>query len=188
FVETLASLVEAGVIDRAGNINSESPSDRVRTVDENLEFVLVWADNSGTDNDIALRQSEIDNLIRAKAAVYAGVVTLLNQLGLGTEMIEHLYLAGAFGEHLDIEAAVKIGLLPDMPADRVNVAGNTALMGAYIALLSSEAREKVKEVAGAATYVDLSSSNDFMEEFVSAQMMPHTDMERFPSVVNSIGE
>lgn len=186
FVETLADLVEGGVIDRAGNINSDSPSERVRSVDGNLEFVLVWSDESGTDSDIALRQAEIDNLIRAKAAVYAGVVTLLNQLGLSTEMIERLYLAGAFGEHLDIKAAVKIGLLPDMPPERVTVAGNTALMGSYITLLSSEAREQVKSIARSATYVDLSTSNDFMEEFVSAQMLPHTDLELFPSVENSI--
>lgn len=188
FVELLASLLDAGVIDRAGNLNANSPSERVRSVEGNLEFVLVWSERSGTDSDIVLRQAEIDNLIRAKAAVYGGVVTLLNELGLNTEMIQHLYLAGAFGEHLDIRAAIKIGLLPDMPADRVTVAGNTALTGSYLALLSSEARERVKSVARAATYVDLSDSSDFMEEFVSAQMLPHTDMELFPSVLSDVAE
>ncbi len=183
-VETLASLLDAGVIDRAGNLVTDFPSARMREVNGEPQFVLLWEDDTATDKDLVLRQGEIDNLIRAKAAVFAAVSTLLEELGLDIAQIDRLYLAGAFGSHLDVRTAVEIGLLPDLPAERITVAGNTALVGAYITLLSSEAREEVSRLARATTYIDLSTSSHFMEEFVAAQMLPHTDLERFPSVVS----
>jgi uncharacterized 2Fe-2S/4Fe-4S cluster protein (DUF4445 family) len=127
-----------------------------------------------------LRQSDIDNLLRAKAAVFAAISTLLAEVGLSVEQLDRLYLAGAFGSHLDVRTAMAIGLLPELSADRVLVAGNTALTGAYLALLSSAARDELRQVARTATYFDLSSSNRFMEEYVAAQMLPHTDLSRFP--------
>lgn len=182
-VTALASLLEAQVIDRVGQLMSDYPSPRMRQVEGEWQFVLLWAEETGIGRDLVLRQSEIDNLIRAKAAVYAAVSTLLEALGLTGEQIERLYLAGAFGSHLDVAAAIKIGLLPDLPPERVTVAGNTALMGAYLALLSSTARRQLGEFAQATTYLDLSSVPRFMEEFVAALMLPHTELERFPSVV-----
>jgi len=182
-VETLASLLDAGVIDRAGNLVPDFPSPRMREANGEPQFVLLWKEDTATAKDLVLRQGEIDNLLRAKAAVFAAVSTLLEELGLDIAQIDRLYLAGAFGSHLDVRTAVEIGLLPDLPAERVTVAGNTALVGAYITLLSSEAREQVSRLARATTYVDLSTSSHFMEEFVAAQMLPHTDLERFPSIV-----
>ncbi len=182
-VETLATLLDAGVIDRAGNLTADFPSQRMRKADGELQFVLLWRHEAGTSRDIVLRQGEIENLIRAKAAVYAAMTTLLEQVGLDISDIGRLYLAGAFGSHLDVKTAIKIGLLPDLPPERVTVAGNTALVGAYTALLSSDAREELRRLAQATTYIDLSTSSRFMEEFVAAQMLPHTDLERFASVV-----
>jgi uncharacterized 2Fe-2S/4Fe-4S cluster protein (DUF4445 family) len=187
FVETLASLLEGGIIDRAGNLDATSDLARMRQVEGEWQFVLVWEKEAATDHDIVLRQTEIDNLIRAKAAVYAGVSTLLTQLGMEMDSIQRLYLAGAFGQHLDISAAIKIGLLPEVGEQRVTVAGNTALTGTYLSLLSSQVRRQVLETAMSTTYVDLSTSDRFMEEFVSAQMLPHTDVERFSSVAGSVG-
>lgn len=181
-VETLASLLEAQVIDRAGHLMTDFPSPRMRQVEGEWQFVLLWQEQTGLDQDLVLRQSEIDNLIRAKAAVYAALNTLLEELGLGMEQIKCLYLAGAFGSHLDVRAAVKIGLLPDLPAERIRIAGNTALVGTYVTLLSSQARQEVCHVARDVTYFDLSSSSRFMEEFVAAMMLPHTDLERFPTL------
>jgi uncharacterized 2Fe-2S/4Fe-4S cluster protein (DUF4445 family) len=180
--ETLATLLDAQVIDRAGNLVAEFPSPRMRQADGEMQFVLLWSDQNATGRDLVLRQSEIDNLIRAKAAVFAALVTLLEELGLSTGDIGHFYLAGAFGSHLDVRTAIKIGLLPDLPAERVTVAGNTALAGAYLTLLSSEARDEIQKLARATTYMDLSTSSRFMEEYIAAQMLPHTNLERFPSL------
>jgi uncharacterized 2Fe-2S/4Fe-4S cluster protein (DUF4445 family) len=185
-VETLATLLEARVIDRAGNLDGDYRSPRMRRVEEEWEFVLIAKDRTATGQDLVLRQSEIDNLLRAKAAVYAAISTLLEELGLEATQIQRLYLAGAFGSRLDLAAAMDIGLLPDMPPERVTVAGNTALMGAHLALLSSAAREQLAGLARAVTYFDLSSSLAFMEEYVAAQMLPHTDLDRFPRARQSV--
>jgi uncharacterized 2Fe-2S/4Fe-4S cluster protein (DUF4445 family) len=184
-VEALASLFRAGVLDRAGHLNTDFPSPRVRQVDGEWEFVVLWEHENASGKDLVLRQSEIDNLLRSKGAVYAAISTLFQELGLAESQIERLYLAGAFGSHLDVSQAIAIGLLPDLPAERITVAGNTALMGAYITLLSSAARAQVARIARAATYLDLSTSARFMEEFVAALMLPHTNLERFPSVTSS---
>ena len=183
-VETLASLLHARVIDRAGNLTPEFPSRRLRQAEGEWEFVVVEGSQTAGGQDLVLRQSDIDNLLRAKAAVYAAISTLLAELGLKVEQIERLYLAGAFGSHLDVRTAMEIGLLPELPPERITMAGNTALTGAYLALLSSGAREALGQVAQTTTYFDLSSSNRFMEEYVSAQMLPHTDLGRFPSAGN----
>lgn len=180
-VTALASLLEAQVINRVGKLMTDYPSPRMRQVEGEWEFVLVGKE-AAVGKDLVLRQSEIDNLLRAKAAVYAAVAALLEAVGTRAEQIQRLYLAGAFGSHLEVNAAIKIGLLPDLPPERIRVAGNTALMGAYLALLSSEARRQVGRIARAVTYLDLSSSSRFMEEFVAALMLPHTELERFPSV------
>ncbi len=181
-VETLASLLEARVIDRAANLVTDYPSARLREVEGQWEFVLVEGRRAAGGRDLVLRQSDIENLVRAKAAVYGAMSTMLEELGVEVSDIERLYLGGAFGSHLDITAAQAIGLLPALPAERITVAGNTALMGAHVALLSSAAREQLAELAPAVTYFDLSSSRRFMEEYVAAQMLPHTDLGRFPTV------
>jgi len=179
-VETLASLLATGVIDRVGNLNDDFRTPRMRRVEGEWEFVLVEGARTATGRDLVLRQSEIDNLLRAKAAVYAAISTLLEKLGLEAAQLQRLHLAGAFGSHLDLTMAMDIGLLPEMPTERVTVAGNTALMGAHVALLSSAAREQLGALARSVTYFDLSSSPAFMEEYVAAQMLPHTDLARFP--------
>lgn len=181
-VEALADLLRARVMDRAGNLVTDYPSPRMREREGEWEFVLVEGSRASGGRDLVLRQSEIDNLVRAKAAVYGAMSTMLEELGLEVNDIERLYLGGAFGSHLDVTAAVEIGLLPALPRERITVAGNTALMGAQVALLSSAAREQLAELAPAVTYFDLSSSRRFMEEYVAAQMLPHTDLGRFPGV------
>jgi uncharacterized 2Fe-2S/4Fe-4S cluster protein (DUF4445 family) len=179
-VEALAGMLEARVIDRAGNLVTDFPSPRMREREGQWEFVLVEGSRAAGGRDLVLRQSEIDNLVRAKAAVYAAISTMLEELGLEMAQIERLYLGGAFGSHLDVGAAMAIGLLPALPVERITVAGNMALMGAHVALLSSRAREQLRDLTRAVTYFDLSGSRRFMEEYVAAQMLPHTDLGRFP--------
>jgi len=144
---------------------------------------VAWAQESeGGHEDIVLTEVDIENLIRAKAAIYAGFSVLASSVGLDFSFIERIFIAGAFGEHIDVEKAIQIGLLPDMPWDRFKYLGNASVQGAYMSLLCREERAKVSEIASKMTYLELSADNSFMEGFTSALFLPHTDLEGFPSV------
>jgi len=181
-VEMLATLVEAGAIDRSGQIDTSPGSERVREYGYEAEFVLLWAAESATGEDITIRQHDIDNLLRSKAAVLAGITVMLENLGLTAADAETLYLAGAFGAGLDVDSAVAIGLLPDVARERIQVVGNSALAGAYLALMSGRARQEANDIAASLTYLDLSTDARFMDEFIASDFIPHTDLSRFPSI------
>jgi uncharacterized 2Fe-2S/4Fe-4S cluster protein (DUF4445 family) len=101
-------------------------------------------------------------------------------------MVEQVLIGGSFGKYINVEKAVQIGLLPDMPWDRFQFLGNTSVKGAYYALLDRGARDRVREIASRMTYVELSADNSFYEAFMAALFLPHTDLSRFPSVEASI--
>ncbi len=181
-VEMIASLVEAKVIDRTGNMNADFPSDRLRQSDGELGFTLFEAAETAIGEPIIIYQHDIENLLRSKAAVLAAINVLLGKLDLAETDVEHVYLAGAFGAGLNVDKAVAIGLLPDIPRERIEVVGDTALAGAYLALMSRQAREQAQKTVSAMTYLDLSSDTDFMDEFIASDFIPYTDLSRFPSV------
>jgi uncharacterized 2Fe-2S/4Fe-4S cluster protein (DUF4445 family) len=185
-VDALASLLRAGVLDRAGRIDLGFPSRRVRVRNERPEFVLVWGEEVGRADDISLGEDAIQNLIRSKSAVYAGATTLLESLGLEAANVEQILVAGAFGNYLDAESAVLIGLLPDVPLDRIRFVGNTAVAGARLALLGREARSRVEELAGRMTNFELSVVPGYMDRYVSGLFLPHTDLRLFPSVAGKL--
>jgi len=185
-VDALAELLRTGVIDRAGRINLGFPSPRVRVRDERPEFVLVWGEEIGREHDISLGDDDIQNLIRSKSAVYAGVATLLETLGLETGQIERVLLAGGFGNYIDAGNAVTIGLLPDLPLDRIQFVGNTAIAGARMLLLSRSARRRVQELAKRMTNFELSTTRGYMDRYVSGLFLPHTDLSLFPSVARQL--
>jgi uncharacterized 2Fe-2S/4Fe-4S cluster protein (DUF4445 family) len=180
-VEALAALARAGLVDRAGQVNLDMASPRTRVRDDEAEVVLVWAEEAETNTDMCLRQSEIDNLMRSKAAVYAGITCMLRAVGLSVDDLAEVQLAGAFGNRLDVEKTVAIGMLPDLPRERIKFVGNTSLAGAYLALVSRVARETVADLAAKMTYRELGADLAFTEEFVAAMFLPHTDLARFPS-------
>jgi uncharacterized 2Fe-2S/4Fe-4S cluster protein (DUF4445 family) len=186
-VDSLAALLRAGVIDRAGRINLGFSSRRMRIRDERPEFVLVWGEEVGREDDIALGEDDIQNLIRSKSAVYAGALTLLDSLGISVSEIEQILVAGAFGNYLDAENAVTIGLLPDLPLDRIRFIGNAAVAGARLCLQGREARAQVEELASRMTNFELSLQPGYMERYVSGLFLPHTDLHLFPSVAEKLG-
>ena len=185
-VDALATLLRAGVVDRAGRIDLGFPSRRVRVRSERPEFVLVWGEEVGRADDISLGEDAIQNLIRSKSAVYAGAETLLESVGLQAGQLDQILVAGAFGNFLDAESAVMIGLLPDVPLNRIRFVGNTAVAGARLALLSREARRRLEELAGRMTNLELSVVAGYMERYVSGLFLPHTDLELFPSVAQKV--
>jgi len=185
-VDALAELLRAGVIDRSGQINPGFPSPRVRVRNGRPEFVLVWGEEVGREHDISLGEDDIQNLVRSKAAVYAGMATLLDTLGLPASRIEQVLLAGGFGNYIDAENAVTIGLLPDVPLDRIHFVGNTAVAGARLALLAREARRRAEALAARMTNLELSIIPGYMDRYVSSLFLPHTDLSLFPSVARRI--
>jgi uncharacterized 2Fe-2S/4Fe-4S cluster protein (DUF4445 family) len=181
----IALLSEAfltGVIDKAGNVNLSASSSRVREGAHGGEYVVAWGVETESGEDIVITRVDIDNLLRAKAAIYAGFTVLANTVGVPLELADRVLVGGSFGKYINVEKAIQIGLLPDMDWSRFEFLGNTSVKGAYSALLDWRKRERITEIAKRMTYVELSADNSFYEAFTSALFLPHTDMSKFPSV------
>ncbi len=181
-IDAVAEMFLTGVIDQRGKINMDAGSDRVRVGEDGPEFVLIRAGEFGSGKDISLTEPDIDNIVRTKGAIYAGFSTLLKEVGYTFADVEKVYIAGGFGNYLDVERAITIGLLPDMPISRFEFLGNTSIMGAYMALLSKTLRKDVEDIARKMTYLELSVSRAFMDEYVSSLFLPHTHADQFPTV------
>ncbi len=185
-IDAVAEMFLTGVIDLRGKINMDAKSDRVRVGEDGPEFVIVRAGESGSGKDISLTEPDINNIVRTKGAIYAGFSTLLKEVGYTFADVDKVYIAGGFGNYLDIERAITIGLLPDLPVSKFEFLGNTSIMGAYMALLSKSLRKDVEDIAKKMTYLELSVSRSFMDEYVSSLFLPHTNAEQFPTVRNML--
>jgi uncharacterized 2Fe-2S/4Fe-4S cluster protein (DUF4445 family) len=181
-IEALGSLAEAGVLDRAGKFLPDPDNPRLRRGEDGWEYLLAGAADTAVEEDIVLAQTDLDNLIRAKGAIFAGLRTLLQVADLRPSDIQRVYIAGGFGRFLDLERSIRIGLLPDLPREVFRYVGNSSLRGAKEVLLDRRRWEEAHETADRLTYVELSAGTSFMDEFVSALFLPHTDLELFPSV------
>ncbi len=181
-ISLLAEMFITGVIDKAGNFNFRLPSERLRQGPHGGEYVLVWASQTAHGKDIVITQVDIDNLLRAKAAIYAGFTVLARQVGVRLEELSQVLIGGGFGQYINMEKAIQIGLLPDLAWDRFQFLGNTAVRGAYYGLLSRQIRRQLTEAAQKMTYLELSADNTFFEEFQAALFLPHTNLNLFPSV------
>ena len=181
-IDALSEMFLTGVINEKGKINTDLPTPRVRRREGGAEYVLVWAEDSATRRDIVITEVDIDNLMRAKAAVYAGIEILLSSMDMDVSMIDELLIAGAFGRYLEVDKAVTIGLLPDIGYEKIKFVGNGSLLGAHLSALSREMLNKANEIAHQMTYLELSMNPAFMEHYISALFFPHTDLKAFPSV------
>ncbi len=187
-ISLLAELFITGVIDRGGNLKLDLGSPRVRQGAHGAEYVVAWGSETAHGQDIVLTKVDMDNLLRAKAAVYAGFSVLVQSVGLQFDDVEQVLIGGSFGQYINVEKAIQIGLLPDMPWDRFRYLGNTAALGAYMALLSTDARQRVADIARRMTYIELCADNSFTDQFMAALFLPHTDINRFPAVRELLAE
>lgn len=185
-ISLLAELFITGTLDKGGHFHSALPTPRVRAGDHGLEYVVAWGGETEDGQDIALTSVDVDNLLRAKAAIYAGCTLLAESVGLPMEDVQQVLIGGAFGKYINVEKAVEIGLLPDMPWDRFQFLGNTSVRGAYLALLDNRLRARLGQLAAGMTYVELSADNRFFEAFNAALFMPHTELGRFPRVLDTL--
>jgi uncharacterized 2Fe-2S/4Fe-4S cluster protein (DUF4445 family) len=183
-ISLLAELFLTGVVDKSGNINLSlaSTNSRIRSGEHGPEYVVAWGSDTEHGKDIAVTVVDIDNLKRAKAAIYAGFTVLAQSVGVPLELVDQVLIGGSFGKYINVEKAVQIGLLPDMPWERFQFLGNTSVQGAYYALLDWRNRLRISDIAASMTYIELSADNSFYEAFTSAMFFPHTDLDSFPSV------
>ncbi|MFW6099588.1 MAG: ASKHA domain-containing protein, partial [Thermodesulfobacteriota bacterium] len=139
-------------------------------------------DETESGVDVVITETDVDNLIKSKGAVFAAIKSLLDYIGLGFEMIDTFYVAGGFGNYLDIPKSVAIGLLPDLPHEKFQFIGNSSLTGARMCLLSETAFETCANIASSMTNIELSTYIPFTDEYIAALFLPHTNEKLFPSV------
>ncbi len=187
-ISLLANLYKVGLIDKGGKFNSHIKHPRIRKGNEGWEYVIVWKEDSATGQDIVFTESDIENVIRAKGAMFAGYKILLESVGLTFNDIERVYLAGTFGNYIDLEEAIIIGLLPDLPREKFFFLGNTSLEGAKELLLYEDTFLKMEKVVNMLTNIELSVFPKYMEYFVAALFLPHTEESLFPSVKNYLNK
>jgi len=187
YVDIIAEMLRVGLIDKTGHINAGASASRVRTTHhEEVEYLLIPADQTSGDSDITITQEDINNILRAKGAIYAAATVLLNALDMTFDSLDKIMVAGAFGNFLNVENAVFIGLLPDIPLHRMRFVGNTSLAGAKLSAVCEECYDEIFRIAERTTYFELSTTPAFMDQFVSACFFPHTNVELFPSVLAEI--
>ncbi len=181
-IDLLSEMLAAGIIDRSGRFELEARHERMTRVHGEPAYVLVFSRDTAMGEDIVFTETDIKTLMLSKGAVYAGFTVLLNQAGLDFSMVEQVVITGGFGQYLNIEKAVAIGLLPDIDREKFRYLGNSAIAGAYMALLSDRYRKEARQICSSMTYIDFSSLPSYMDEFTSALFLPHTDLAAFPSV------
>jgi uncharacterized 2Fe-2S/4Fe-4S cluster protein (DUF4445 family) len=187
-ISLLAEMFLTGLVDKGGmiNLSLSHMNNRIREGEHGVEYVVAWGSDTENGKDITINNVDIDNLKRAKAAIYAGFTVLAQSVGVPLEMVEQVLIGGSFGKYINVEKAVQIGLLPDMPWDRFKFLGNTSVQGAYLALLDWRNRDRIRDIASQMTYIELSADNTFYDAFMSAMFLPHTDLESFPSVAAAV--
>ncbi|MFB3892352.1 MAG: ASKHA domain-containing protein [Phycisphaerae bacterium] len=184
YVDLVAEMLRVGAIDKTGRLNPRAAVDRIREGQYGeMEYVIVPAAQSGNGKDIAVTQGDIDNIRRAKGAIFAACRVLLKALNMTFDDVSEILVAGAFGNFLNVANAVFIGLLPDLALDRLKFVGNTSIAGAKLAAICSGAYDEMSQIAARTTYFELSTDPTFMDEFVSACFFPHTHVELFPKVM-----
>ena len=177
-LDTLAELFVHGIIDRTGRFIKDIPG--VSEADQGDQFQLVPPENDS--QEVVITQADINNLIRSKAGVFAAIKVLMESTQTRLEDLDAIYLAGGFGNFLNVQQAVTIGMLPDIPREKIHFVGNTSIAGAKTVILSTEALAAAEQIAKSMTYFDLMSHQKYMDEFIQASFLPHTDLSLFPSV------
>jgi len=181
-INLLAALMDAGLVHPNGKFRDDLDTPRIRLGESGREYVVAFAEDTQGGQDLTLSETDIDNLMRAKGAMFAGYLTLLESVGLRLQDLEQVILAGAFGNFVNIDNAIAIGLLPDLPRDRYQFLGNASLLGATLLAFSREMLLEERRVAEMMTNFELSETPGFMDQYIAALFLPHTQEEYFPSI------
>ncbi len=181
-IDIISELFRCSIINAKGLFVREG--DRVKRDEHGMgRYVIAQASESETGREVSINEVDIDNFIRAKGAIFSAIDTLLQSVDMTVEMIDAVYVAGGIGSGINMKNAVNIGILPDVELEKFRYIGNSSLTGAYAMVLSDEAAAKCAEVGANMTYLELSTYPGYMDSFVAACFIPHTDARLFPSSV-----
>lgn len=181
-IDVIAELYRTSAISAKGHFVQENR--RILRDEHGMgRYVLAFSNESDTGREIAITEVDIECFIRAKGAIFSAIHIMLSSLDMDVSVLEHIYVAGGIGSGINMENAVRIGMFPDVDRALFQYIGNSSLAGAYALVLSNAAEEKVHELASNMTYLELSTEPKYMEEFVAACFLPHTNKELFPSSV-----
>ncbi len=183
-IDIISELFRCGIINAKGLFVREG-SRVARDAHGMGRYILATAEQSETGREISINEVDIDNFIRAKGAIFSAIDTMLSAVDMSVEMIEKVYVAGGIGSGINMKNSVNIGMLPDVDLEKYEYIGNSSLTGAYTMVLSDQAVEKCTELGANMTYLELSTHPGYMDSFVAACFLPHTDARLFP---NSIQE
>lgn len=187
-IAVVAELVETGLVDQNGKFHETTGTNRVRKGEDGYEYVICYAHETQINRDIVITEVDLDNLIRTKAAVYAGCKVLVDSAGFSFNDLDTMIIAGGFGHYLDIEKAQIIGFLPELPSEKFVFVGNGSLLGARLLSFSKGFLDEAEKIAKMMTNIDLSNTPEFMDEFIAAMFLPHTDHNAFPGVMARLKE
>lgn len=181
-IDLAAQLFLHGWVDIRGRLLTERCHGRCRESGGLIHLDLVAAGDSATGEALSISQADLDSLMRSKAAMYTILETLTGQVGMAPEELDTFYVAGTFGCFIDSDAAVTIGMLPDLPRERYHPLGNSSLGGAVRLLSDAAAQGEIRQIQANITYLELNVNVEFMNRFSAAKFLPHTDRQRFPSI------
>ncbi|MGN0275634.1 MAG: corrinoid activation/regeneration protein AcsV, partial [Hominisplanchenecus sp.] len=180
-IDIISELFRCGIINPKGKFIRDG--ERVRRDSDGMgSYILAFeGEEAGSSKDVEITEVDIDSFIRAKGAIFSAIRTMLSYCDFDISMIENVYVAGGIGSGINMANAINIGMFPDIPVEMYHYVGNTSLAGAYAMLYSTASERKVYELASNMTYIELSAIPQYMDEFVGACFLPHTDASLFPS-------
>jgi uncharacterized 2Fe-2S/4Fe-4S cluster protein (DUF4445 family) len=181
-IDCIYELVRNKIIGSDGKFDRTRKDPGLTFKDDVPQYVIAEAGETESGEPIVFTESDIANLIKSKGSIFAAIKALVGYIGLSLDQLETFYVAGGFGNYLNVPKAVAIGLLPDIPIEKIRFIGNSSLTGARLALTSEQALEKCMNVSRSMTNIELSNYQPYMDEYIAALFLPHTDRRLFPSV------
>jgi uncharacterized 2Fe-2S/4Fe-4S cluster protein (DUF4445 family) len=181
-IDCIYELVRNRIIGYGGKFDRKREDPLLTSEDGIPQYVIATADESESGEPLVITESDIDNLMKSKGSVFAAIKSLVDYTGLTFDMLDTFYVAGGFGSFLNIRKAIAIGLLPDIPEDRIRFIGNSSLTGSRMALIHEEVFKKSLAVSRSMTNIELSNYQPYMDEYVASLFLPHTNRKLFPTV------
>jgi uncharacterized 2Fe-2S/4Fe-4S cluster protein (DUF4445 family) len=181
-VDVVAEMLRCSIISHRGRFNLNVKTPRLKRIDSDVEFVVAWNDETGSGKEITVTQSDINEIQLAKAAIFTGCSILMMRKNLRRLDLDRVLIAGTFGRHISPTSARFIGLIPEVPTEKVRFVGNAAVTGAKMALISRETRETASMLSNRIRYLELTTDPSFDTEFAQAMFLPHKDLNRFQAI------
>ena len=182
-IEVIAEMFLAGILDADGVIDGSAAQRSSRIQSDGRTFAYTLYETGARKPALRITQADVRAIQLAKAALYAGIRLLMDRIG--TERVDRIRLAGAFGSHIDVKYAMVLGMIPDCDLSRVTSAGNAAGTGALMALLSGASRREIEQVVRSVEKIETAIEPQFQAHFVEAMAIPHA-RALFPSLAREV--